>query len=128
MFRAHVLLQPEAPATYIMNHHVRHLRLSNPVQAYQFALFLFRLKREEEKLLAKFNKPEVGDKLANDLRTGKWGKWCKKHVSEYYPETKSKTNSPTESVSTAVGGSLPSVQEEHEDNESDTTVCRGTTI
>ena len=62
-------------------------------------------------------------KLADELCTGTWKKWNTGHMPEYYPpKPKAKR---TESGSTAVSASLPSVKEEHEDGESMTTVVSG---
>ena len=100
-----------------MDRNVRHLNLSNPVHAYQLALFLFRVKREEKKLLANFEKVNSEHSLVNDLAAGTWKKWAKDHL-DYYPKPKpagkSKSQKSKQSTTTAGTAGLDTVKEEEQ--------------
>ena len=87
----------------MMEHNVEQWDLANPMQAYQAALFLWRLKRSEKDLLDKFEKHKA--KLAADLISGKWEKWTKNYHFPKPPPSKA-------ADAAATGNAMPSVREE----------------
>ena len=58
-----------------MEREIEQWDLSNPMEAFQVALFLFRLKRSEKTLLDKFEMKK--DQLVQELATNTWKRWNK---------------------------------------------------
>ena len=87
----------------MMERNVEQWNLSNPMQAYQAALFLFRLKRSEQTLLDAFEKRK--GKLVEELISGKWQKWTK---NAHFPQEK--RGQP------AASSPMPSVKEENNES------------
>ena len=89
-----------------MDRNIRRLDISNPLQAYQFILFLLRLRFKEGEFREKTVNKHVREKLRDNLAAGTFKKWAKDHLD--YPKTE------PESEGSSVGSStLPTVPEDH---------------
>ena len=99
-----------------MDRNIRILDISHPLHAYQFALFLLRLRlRDQEFIDTKFRPHQ--EKLCADLVAGTYKKWARSHLN--YPKPTPNASGSTKLTESTQTTTLPPVpeedQREHED-------------